>query len=143
MTPASIGHLGPPGTFGEQAAIRYDPTRTLVPLPSHAAIVAAVAEGKVEAGIVPIENSLEGAVNDTLDALLRASLGVSSGLLLSGSLFVIVLAYAIRFLTVALSALEAGFERLSPNLDAAARALGETALSALFPPRSAVVPMVR
>ena len=56
---------------------------------------------------------------------------MSSGLLLSGSLFVIVLAYAIRFLAVSLGALEAGFERLSPNLDAAARTLGETALSAL------------
>jgi hypothetical protein len=52
--------------------------------------------------------------------------------LLSGSLFVIVLAYAIRFMAVALSALEAGFERLSPNLDAVARTLGETALSALW-----------
>jgi iron(III) transport system permease protein len=72
------------------------------------------------------------AFDNRVDAILRASLGVSSGLLLSGSLFVIVLAYAIRFLTVALSALEAGFERLSPNLDAAARALGETALSALW-----------
>ena len=54
------------------------------------------------------------------------------GLLLSGSLFVVVLAYAIRFLAVSLGALEAGFERLSPNLDAAARTLGETALSALW-----------
>jgi iron(III) transport system permease protein len=72
------------------------------------------------------------AFDNRLDALLRASLGISSGLLLSGSLFVIILAYAIRFMTVALSALEAGFERLSPNLDAAARALGETALSALW-----------
>jgi len=72
------------------------------------------------------------AFDNRLDALLRASLGISSGLLLSGSLFVLVLAYSVRFLTVALSALEAGFERLSPNLDAAARALGETALSALW-----------
>jgi iron(III) transport system permease protein len=72
------------------------------------------------------------AFDNRVDALLRASLGISSGLLLSGSLFVIVLAYVIRFMTVALSALEAGFERLSPNLDAAARALGETALSALW-----------
>jgi iron(III) transport system permease protein len=72
------------------------------------------------------------AFDNRLDALLRASFGISSGLLLSGSLIVIVLAYSIRFLTVALSALEAGFERLSPNLDAAARALGETALSALW-----------
>jgi iron(III) transport system permease protein len=72
------------------------------------------------------------AFDNRVDALLRATLGISTGLLLSGSLFVIVLAYAIRFLTVALSALEAGFERLSPNLDAAARALGETAFSALW-----------
>ena len=72
------------------------------------------------------------ALDNHVDALLRATFGVSSGLLLSGSLFVIVLAYTIRFLAVSLGALEAGFERLSPNLDAAARTLGETALSALW-----------
>jgi iron(III) transport system permease protein len=72
------------------------------------------------------------ALDNRVDALLRASLGISSGLLLSGSLLVVVLAYVIRFLAVALSALEAGFGRLSPNLDAAARTLGETALSALW-----------
>jgi iron(III) transport system permease protein len=72
------------------------------------------------------------ALDNHVDGLARAWLGVSTGLLLSGSMFVIVLAYAIRFLAVALSALEAGFERLSPNLDAAARTLGESALSALW-----------
>ena len=72
------------------------------------------------------------AFDNQLDALARSHLGVSTGLLLSGSLFVIVLAYAIRFLAVSLGALEAGFERLSPNLDAAARTLGETTLSALW-----------
>jgi iron(III) transport system permease protein len=72
------------------------------------------------------------AFDNRLDALLRATLGISSGLLLSGSLAVVVLAYTVRFLAVALSALEAGFGRLSPNLDAAARTLGETAFSALW-----------
>ncbi|HSR81239.1 MAG TPA: iron ABC transporter permease, partial [Hyphomicrobiaceae bacterium] len=72
------------------------------------------------------------ALDNRIDAALRALIGTSSGLLLSGSLFVIVLAYAIRFLAVALGALEAGFERLSPNLDAVARTLGETAFSALW-----------
>jgi ABC-type Fe3+ transport system permease subunit len=71
------------------------------------------------------------ALDNRIDAVLRALIGSSSGLLLSGSLFVIVLAYAIRVLAVALGALEAGFERLSPNLDAVARTLGETTLSAL------------
>ncbi len=71
------------------------------------------------------------ALDNHVDAILRATLGVSSGLLLSGSLLVVVLAYSIRFLAVSLGALEAGFERLSPNLDAVARTLGETAFSAL------------
>ena len=71
------------------------------------------------------------ALDNSIDAALRSHFGISSGLLLSGSLFVIVLAYTIRFLAVSLGALEAGFERLSPNLDAVARTLGETALSAL------------
>jgi iron(III) transport system permease protein len=71
------------------------------------------------------------ALDNHVDAMLRATLGVSSGLLLSGSLLVVVLAYSIRFLAVSLGALEAGFERLSPNLDAVARTLGETAFSAL------------
>jgi iron(III) transport system permease protein len=70
--------------------------------------------------------------DNVADAWLRAWFGISSGLLLSGSLFIIVLAYVIRLLAVSLSALESGFERLSPNLDAAARTLGETALSALW-----------
>ncbi len=72
------------------------------------------------------------AFDNRIDAMLRSLFGISSGLLLSGTLFAIVLAYTIRFLAVSLGALEAGFERLSPNLDAAARTLGETALSALW-----------
>jgi iron(III) transport system permease protein len=72
------------------------------------------------------------ALDNQIDASLRSLLGISSGLLLSGTLFVIVLAYTIRFLAASLGALEAGFERLSPNLDAVARTLGETALSALW-----------
>ena len=72
------------------------------------------------------------AFDNRLDAGMRAAFGVSTGLLLSGSVFVLILAYTIRFLAVSLSTFEAGFERLSPNLDAAARTLGETGLSALW-----------
>lgn len=66
-----VGYLGPPGTFGEQAALTYDPHADLVPLLSHRSIVASVAAGEVEEGLAAIENSLEGAVNETLDALLQ------------------------------------------------------------------------
>ena len=71
------------------------------------------------------------AFDNRLDAFLRGTLGISSGLLLSGSVLVLIVAYTVRFLAVSLSTFEAGFERLSPNLDAAARTLGETGLSAL------------
>ena len=67
-----------------------------------------------------------------LDDLARNLLGVSTGLVLSGTVFALVTAYVIRFLAVALGSIEAGLERISPNLDAAARALGETALSTLL-----------
>src|SRR5262245_58899240 len=63
------------------------------------------------------------AFDNAVDALLRSQIGISSGLLLSGSLFIIVLAYTVRFLAIALGSLEAGFEKLSPNLDAVARTL--------------------
>ncbi|MDX2290040.1 MAG: iron ABC transporter permease [Hyphomicrobiaceae bacterium] len=72
------------------------------------------------------------AFDNGLDALLRQSTGLSSGLLLSGSLFALALAYTIRFLAVGLGSVDAGLERISPNLDAASRALGETALTTLM-----------
>ena len=72
-----------------------------------------------------------GAFDNRVDAFMRAHFGLSTGLMLTGSLAALTLAYVIRFLAVALGALESGLSRISPNLDAAARALGETPLSAL------------
>jgi iron(III) transport system permease protein len=59
-----------------------------------------------------------------LDGVTRASLGIGTGLFLSGTLAILVLAHVIRFLAVSLGAIEAGFERLSLHLDQAARTLG-------------------
>lgn len=64
-----IGHLGPAGTFTEEAARRTAPDGELVPYPSVPATVAAVLAGEVDLALVPIENSLEGTVNATVDAL--------------------------------------------------------------------------
>ncbi len=71
-------------------------------------------------------------LDNSVDALARQVVGVSTGLLVSGSIAALTYAYVIRFLAVALGGIEAGLERVSPNLDAAARALGATALSALW-----------
>lgn len=72
------------------------------------------------------------ALDNGIDALARSYLGVATGLILSGSVAALVYAYVIRFLAVARGGIEAGLERISPNLDAAARALGATASSALW-----------
>lgn len=69
----SIGYLGPPGTYTEQAALLYAPTARLTPYPSIAAVGAAVAASERDAGVVPIENSLEGSVTFTLDLLISES----------------------------------------------------------------------
>ena len=66
-----LAYLGPSGTFCEEAANKYigDKAWTLLPYPSIEAVFAAVQLGEVESGIVPIENSCEGAVNLTMDLL--------------------------------------------------------------------------
>ena len=63
--------LGPPGTFGEIVALRLAPEDDRIPLSSHAAVIAAVADGSCDQGVAAIENSLDGSVPETLDALIR------------------------------------------------------------------------
>lgn len=68
-----ISYLGPAGTYAEEAAILYDPQAQKVPCPTIAAAVAAVEQGAADEGVVPIENSIEGSVTDTLDLLIHES----------------------------------------------------------------------
>jgi prephenate dehydratase len=65
------GYLGPEGTFTQEALLATTPAGglELVALPTIYDTVMAVHEGSVERALVPIENSLEGSVNATLDAL--------------------------------------------------------------------------
>ena len=65
-----IGFLGPEGTYTEEASLLYDSQAELVPYPSIPAVGSAVASRDVDQGVVPIENSLEGAVTFTLDLLI-------------------------------------------------------------------------
>jgi prephenate dehydratase len=66
-----VAYLGPAGTFTEAAALRYDPSADLVPCATIPAVAAAIREGAVEKGVAPVENSLQGAVTDTLDVLIH------------------------------------------------------------------------
>jgi prephenate dehydratase len=64
-----IAYFGPQGTFTEQAALSFE--GELVPFETIPLAVAAVRKGETEFACVPIENSVEGAVPATLDALVR------------------------------------------------------------------------
>lgn len=66
-----LAYLGPEGTFTEEALLSMPVARDagLVPMSTVPDVVRAVASGEVDAGLVPIENSIEGSVNVTLDAL--------------------------------------------------------------------------
>jgi len=61
-----------------------------------------------------------------VDARMRATFDVSTGLLLSGSGFAIVYACFVRFMAMGHGSLESGFGKVSPHLDMAARTLGRT-----------------
>jgi len=76
-----IAHLGPPGTYAEQAAFFYlnwlqnyegitaQQSFELCPYPTIAQSLQAVIQRIAEIAVVPVENSIEGSVNMTLDSL--------------------------------------------------------------------------
>ena len=66
----TIAYFGPAGTYTEEAAFQYDPQANLQPFPTIPAVGLAVSSSATDQGVVPIENSLEGAVNNTLDILI-------------------------------------------------------------------------
>lgn len=65
----TLAFLGPYGTYTEEAAVLYDADAELLPFPTITSVGTAVATGATEQGVVPIENSIEGSVNFTLDLL--------------------------------------------------------------------------
>ncbi|HEX9207085.1 MAG TPA: chorismate mutase, partial [Steroidobacteraceae bacterium] len=72
-----IGYLGPEGTFTQQAVLKYfgHSVRPL-PLSSVQEVFHEVESGAADFGVVPIENSTEGTVNNTLDMFLTTPLKI-------------------------------------------------------------------
>jgi len=72
-----IAHLGPPGTYTEQAAFSYlnwlgenrGIEAALRPCPTIAQSLQSLAQGQAQLAVVPVENLIEGSVTMTLDAL--------------------------------------------------------------------------
>jgi prephenate dehydratase len=69
--PIRAGYLGPEGTFSHEALMATPGVTSLeaIPLPTIFDAVMAVHHREIEYALVPIENSLEGSVSATLDAL--------------------------------------------------------------------------
>ncbi len=68
----TIAYLGPPGTWSEAAALLYGiGENKLLSLSSTPAVVSAIETGLADVGVLPVENSLEGAVGTTLDLLIH------------------------------------------------------------------------
>ncbi|TFH85848.1 iron ABC transporter permease [Billgrantia azerbaijanica] len=70
-------------------------------------------------------------LDSTLNAWLNAHYGVIVGLIFSGSAFILIYAYVVRFLAVSFNAVEASLGKVTPSMDAAARTLGQSAAGTL------------
>jgi len=77
--------------------------------------------------------------NTIADAVYNLT-GWDPGLVLTGTAFAVVYAYAVRFFAIAQGAAESAMDRVSPSLPMAARSLGRTAGGAL---RAVYVPLIR
>lgn len=74
----TVAYLGPAGTYSEQAVWQqFGQAVDGLPCVSIDEIFRSVEAGTAEFGVVPVENSTEGAVNRTLDLLMRTTLSIS------------------------------------------------------------------
>ena len=81
--PVTVAYLGPPGTFSERAAIKhFGEGGVTVPCASIDDVYRRVESGAADFGIVPVENSTEGAVGRTLDLMPQSPLKICGEALL-------------------------------------------------------------
>ncbi len=63
-------------------------------------------------------------LDNAVDAVVHAAFGVSTGLLLSGSIFAVTIGYVVRFLYLSFGTIEASLAKVTASMDGAARTLG-------------------
>jgi chorismate mutase / prephenate dehydratase len=81
--PLTVAFLGPEATFSHLAAQAYFGTSTcFMPQPTIFNVFDEVEKGKIQYGVVPVENSLEGSINLTLDQLISTPLTIRAELFL-------------------------------------------------------------
>ena len=81
--PLTVAFLGPEGTFTQAAALKhFGHSVTTTALASIPEVFREVAAGSAHFGVVPVENSTEGMVTHTLDAMARAPLAICGEVIL-------------------------------------------------------------
>ena len=84
QTPLKIAYLGPEGTFTHEAALKqFSQSASLCALKSIDAVFREVEADSADYGVVPVENSTEGAVNHTLDLFMHSPLTICGEMALS------------------------------------------------------------
>ena len=81
--PVTVAYLGPPGTFSERAAVKhFGEGGVTVPCASIDDVYRLVESGAADFGVVPVENSTEGAVGRSLDLMPQSPLNVCGEVLI-------------------------------------------------------------
>ena len=76
--PVKVAFLGPEGTFTQQAALKhFGNSAVTLPMAAIDDVFREVIAGAADYGVVPVENSTEGVVNNTLDSFLDSNLCIS------------------------------------------------------------------
>ena len=99
---------------------RLNGGRLLAGLTRFASIGYAIPGSVLAVGAVPPLARLDHAI----DAAMEATFGISTGLLLSGTVAALIFAYTVRFMALANGAVESALTRVTPSMDGAARTLG-------------------
>ncbi len=100
---------------------RLHPTKTLHTAVGVASLGYAIPGAVLAIGvIIPLA-----AFDNEVDSLMRSLFGISTGLLLSGTVFALIFAYTVRFLAMAYGSINASMSKISPHMDDAARSLGK------------------
>ena len=81
-----------------------------------------------------------GFLDNSIDQFMRENFGVSTGLILSGTMIALIFAYIVRFLAISLNTVEASSEKITPNMERASRTLGVTGFNML---RRVHIPIMR
>ncbi len=78
--------------------------------------------------------------DNTVDGFMRSTFGISTGLLITGTMMAVMVGYVVRFLALSFGTVEAGLGKITRSMDDAARSLGHRPLGVL---RKIHLPMLR